>query len=842
MWWKTPFRVVILCGIRTRVHATYNSILSDNAASACDGVVSTSSVSVSTSNYSAGYDSFVGTNVLQEMLYDPNCVDIGCFSDYMSPLITAIFAASVGIIMALFTLILLGLISPCLCSRRCRRWRGWKQASEYKEVRNQMHPIAKRFLWVMFGLLTIGSLTDLILVARNDANMQSSLDKSLCETYRFMNETLNGGSTVIFEDNYGYLVEAQFPGLDNLSDVLANVTELASPNSTLMQSLYELVNVTEPIEVALVNLTSTYATLNTVMGLNAQVEAHWCVFCTNFSYYQVDTFYNHPNHPSVKAINSSLGELITEFRREIVPVINTTAPELYTTLTDIQSSLDSFVGALNTYIYDMILGNIDIFRSVFTYFNIAVIVLLIVSAVPIGFVFWEMKYGSKRPISVLPSLAPFYVTTGFTFFVFLVSGLLVLAAYFAASTCLIFEDMGSVASKISFRFADSSSVADSVAQIAVQCLSKTTNGDILDGIIVDRDSTARDKIDALTLLSAEYDTLHQAAVNGIENAPLAEDIHLVNMGTYLKSVGNVYVVSPKTLERWSTDDRYLEPSSPVLAEVWELAAESTPQCPNRVIETTNTPSGVLEYLSNYTISKTDSEWTLAGINTMNSEYIANNINTGVSTCPSGSYSSLDQIPWGNIQNTKLSVNNYSTFDCDQSTVDQGLDGFYYANATSVNCTFDQYAEYMAGFGDQIIEQAATLDALVEANFDLILNSIWSIIYDDLLAPVQYLGEQLNCQFISARWNGLTAALCGEFTPNLINLGKTMFAMGFVGLFLMIIQFILWRHRVDNYNLWKDAETSRGPQQFSTYSPERIQVTEDTDKHTTISAIITNIEP
>jgi hypothetical protein len=108
--------------------------------------------------------------------------------------------------------------------------------------------------------------------------------------------------------------------------------------------------------------------------------------------------------------------------------------------------------------------------------------------------------------------------------------------------------------------------------------------------------------------------------------------------------------------------------------------------------------------------------------------------------------------------------------------------------------------------------------------------------------VQYLGEQLNCQFISARWNGLTAALCGEFTPNLINLGKTMFAMGFVGLFLMIIQFILWRHRVDNYNLWKDAETSRGPQQFSTYSPERIQVTEDTDKHTTISAIITNIEP
>ncbi len=820
----------------------YNDIIIADTVTACVGIDTSSTITVSSSNYTVGYDSFVGTNVLQEMLYDPDCVDIGCVSTYLPNLIRAAVSASVGICMAIFVLLFLLFISPCMCSRNCRRWKGWKQLGELKESRSSLSPRGEKFVWVLFVLLSIGTLTDIVLIARNDADMKSSLDQSFCQTFKFINETMNGGTVVVFEDDYGYSVEAQFPGLGSISDVVSTLTDLANPTSDVMKGLTELATDAKPIEAAYVDLLSTYNTLNTVMKANVKVNEHTCVFCTNFTSFPDASYYNHPNYQVMKALNSSLGKIITDVRHIVLPLVDDTVPALYQTLVDLEDSLNSFVDSLNSFINESLLGNMFLIKSIFTWFSVSVIILVVLSVGPAGMVYWALVYGSKKPAEVKPSVAPFMATCAYTFLIFLVSGLLLLAAYFSASTCLIFEDVGSVAAKISFRFSSSDTVSTSVSAIVAECLSKSTDGDILSGVIVNSDSTARDYIDAITTLAGEYNTLHTAAKNGITSSVLATNTHVVNLGTYLKSVGNFYLISPSDITTLSTSSSTLISSTK--SAVWYYAMRSTPQCTDRSITIASTPTGVLNYLTDYTSSTTSTTYTIPGLNSVISKYSSNSISTGLSSC-STTYATSNLYPWGTIENMKLKIINYSSFRCDTSSTSTTTDGFYYGTSTSKTCSNSAYTTYMSTIATQSATKAGTLDTLVANNFDTLLNTVWDLIYDELLAPLQYLGEELNCQFISARWNALTAAMCSDFTPNLINLGKTMFAMGFMGFFFMIIQFIVWRHRIDNYYLWQDAHddnAARAAGRVSTYSPARIQVTQSTnsDNPKTMSVIMQNI--
>jgi hypothetical protein len=110
---------------------------------------------------------------------------------------------------------------------------------------------------------------------------------------------------------------------------------------------------------------------------------------------------------------------------------------------------------------------------------------------------------------------------------------------------------------------------------------------------------------------------------------------------------------------------------------------------------------------------------------------------------------------------------------------------------------------MQNYTNIISERATALDLAVDTNFDAIFNQLWSVINDELLSPVQWLGSTLNCQFISVRWNALFQALCVVFAPSMITLGKSLLGLGFIGLFVLIIQIIVWRHLKDNTCLWQD---------------------------------------
>jgi hypothetical protein len=240
-------------------------------------------------------------------------------------------------------------------------------------------------------------------------------------------------------------------------------------------------------------------------------------------------------------------------------------------------------------------------------------------------------------------------------------------------------------------------------------------------------------------------------------------------------------------------------------EVFQDIAASVPECPDRVVLVDSTPPGVLAQLINHTYSATPTpRYTVPGISSSISLLTQNGVSTGISTCPSTAWATQNLVPWGNLMTDKLIILNNDKFRCDFPIVVADATASTFATgAVKLTCTLANLHTYMQNYTNIISERATALDLAVDTNFDAIFNQLWAVINDELLSPVQWLGSTLNCQFISVRWNALFQALCVVFAPSMITLGKSLLGLGFIGLFVLIIQIIVWRHLKDNMCLWQD---------------------------------------
>ena len=69
----------------------------DSASWLCDNAEDDSEITIYAQ--SSGLDAFVGNNVLQELLYDPDCnLDSACFEKYKWDIISTLLVAGIGIL------------------------------------------------------------------------------------------------------------------------------------------------------------------------------------------------------------------------------------------------------------------------------------------------------------------------------------------------------------------------------------------------------------------------------------------------------------------------------------------------------------------------------------------------------------------------------------------------------------------------------------------------------------------------------------------------------------------------------------------------------------------------
>ena len=804
-----------------------NESLLNSTAYVCNSVIATR-VLPRVSKGQSGLDSFVGRNILQELLYDPDCnFDSICLHKYLNEIILTLVTVGSGIIMAAIMIVCFGLFSPCFCSRRCRQWKGWKRLREY-EFAHDMNGKLRNILGVLFGVVVLASLIDIGLAAQGKWEMDTGLNSALCSTYEFLNETLNGGEATVFQDSQGYVVDAQFPGLTHAAEVLTNLTNVISPNSTLVVKLGELMTTVRRVEQEYVLLESTFDSLTEVMRANNFSNHHECIFCRNFSKFPSDSYPNHPVNPSAEAITNSLAGVLTDMGSRLKPFLIDSLSLLYNILNDTSSGIDSFVSNLTSLINDTVLKNLDLIYDIFKIFDISIILALSLTALPIlmgACVLAVGAYGSARgdiysdashpPTAPWVAGLPIAVTFVTTLFTFLVAGVLLVAAYGLASVCLVMEDAGSIAAKMSFRFG-TPEISARVVAIVGQCLRSDSDGDILSAITIDADSTARDKIGALTALGGEFTVMRNAIDNGQTNTNLSTNRYLSNMGVYLASVGNLYIITAEEqanmLSNFSdfipTNSSLVFNTSEAIGEaLFNETARTAPQCAPRSVWSNSTPPGVLQALSNYTsIPGPIPGYSVGGYVDMISALTLNNVSTGVNdTCPAVAVPDANLVPWGNLVSTKIAMMNKTTYRCDQPGVQYTPSTMSYSPlSVQLHCNASAYGTYMATFGARIATQAARVDAVVGANYQNIFDQLWSVIYDELMQPAQWLGSTLNCQFISLRWNTLFNSLCMVLTPTLILLGKLLLGLGFAGVYVLVMQIAVWRHLKDNMCLWQDT--------------------------------------
>ena len=218
-----------------------------------------------------------------------------------------------------------------------------------------------------------------------------------------------------------------------------------------------------------------------------------------------------------------------------------------------------------------------------------------------------------------------------------------------------------------------------------------------------------------------------------------------------------------------------------------------------------TPPGVLALLSNYTFDSISNEYSLQGFSSTISELSSNGVSTGFSTCPTSQTATQNLTPWGNLLTLKKNVMAFTQYQCSVPKVTYNSTTLAYnLTSTKASCTQSQLSTYMRTYGTNLLTQAEKVDNTVDTYFNSIFDSIWSLINVQLMQPIKDLGTTLNCQFISTRWNALFRSLCITFTPSLIQLGNTLYALGFAGVFILLVQIIVWRHLKDNYCHWRDT--------------------------------------
>ena len=783
----------------------------------------------------SGLDSYVGVNVLQTMIYNPDCsFDSTCIEQYLSELTSTLISASGGILIMLIVVLLFILFSPCLCSRRFRQWSGWKQWREYKYSR-EFSPSLRRIIVFLGVLVSLGALVDVALIAQEKKEMDEGLNGSLCQVYLFMNQTLNGGGATVFEDSEGYIANAAFPGLTNAGEVVSELAVLVAPESPLVQELNSLMNLTGLVEEQYLLMLGLFTTLNEVMQTNAVYQNHTCVFCSNFSTYPSADYDVNPSHPSLVAINSSLSAVISMLREQLKPFMVDQLRSLHNALTETESTINSAADNLSWIFNSYVISDLDLINSLFNVLDISLIILLVVTFIPIGlcaYTLWKGARGvsSDPPVDPRVASVPMWISLIYTVLVFTLGGVILIGAHILASGCLIMEDMGSVAAKASYRFTDSKEATDRVVAITQECLEVNTDGDILSAIILDGQSTARDKINALTALEGEFYVLNAAIAAGNTSINLSQNVFLDNMGKYLASVGDLYLMNSTTQSLLIETNASFIPNLNYSAifntnqnrgfEIFFTTASTAPQCLERNVVAADTPPGVLALLANYSSSNLDDDLTsIPGIDSFIHTLASESVSTGTDTCPANAYPSSNLVPWGNLLQLKLNILYNQSFSCSVPSLTYSPANLSFTLSSSTDtCNSTEYAKYMASYRDRIAAQALVVDTVVAENFDAIFNETWDVLYGQLLQPAQYVGSNLNCQFISIRWNALFDSLCIVFTPTLIRLGKTLLALGFVGVFALIVQIVIWRHLKDNMCLWRDSvSAARDPRRGTTFA-------------------------
>merc|ERR1711966_455789 len=121
----------------------------------------------------------------------------------------------------------------------------------------------------------------------------------------------------------------------------------------------------------------------------------------------------------------------------------------------------------------------------------------------------------------------------------------------------------------------------------------------------------------------------------------------------------------------------------------------------------------------------------------------------------------------------------------------------------VQCTLEQFTDYIAGFDERIQNTMARVDATTGGTAGKINGDMRNLLMDQVISPFRTIIDGIQCNWLAEYYQETVWGVCYQGVGGMTKIGAVYVGLGFLLVLLIVIMYALWRRAVDNVKL-RDA--------------------------------------
>lgn len=750
-------------------------------------------------------NTLVGENVIAEMILDPACTNLQCFSLYQAKLQQAAYHALFGAAFAIVAAALWVFFLPCACCRCWRQCPCWFCCTESSFPSNFSGFAQMCGLIYLVACVGLGMAGVIISMNMRDASTSASA-MLVCDAYTTLN---NGLSGILSQGGSNY-----FPGFNTTANLFKWVDANLTANSAFMTNATGTLTASANLATSVTAMSNGLTALQTTLQLNNFVGDYECVFCT-------------------AALGSDgntglIANTSAQISNSVAFGLNGARTQLSTMIYD--ANMFSAVDQLQSYILTLNSSWTNTYSQwAVTNFNVVQdylqrerdylmplcmcclfpLILGILSVV-LGLCrsdSYTFSNPNMRPASPVCASCAWCCTLIYAFFIFIIGTIMYLATYVGKSGCGLLQDPVNSAAGLSLKFGVSSDLVLSQIPVLVShCLAAGADGDLIDNLLVNN-RTIKQNID-YSLPMATSQSAMNAAVSGamkITQSPNNNQTYFLNLISAMNGIGALMLPHNFTTAYNVTSGGQVynaqTSQNSGQTNLWNTAVASSPSCLDTTYNLTLAPAGLVAGLQNMGYSNQyNGMYSIKGTQTyMNAASGSYGYSELSGSCSNSTANvSLTHHPWDELFNSRNYLMNSANtpFTCVSLNATTGT--VLGSNA----CNLTDFDTSLRNMSTVLSSIAANVDSL-GSTYTSILNGTYASVKANITDPITTLLSDMNCGFISSGYNSIVGHLCNNKVPALAGIGLMWIVYGVVSLALVFLEFFIWRHLKDNRCLWAD---------------------------------------
>lgn len=146
----------------------------------------------------------------------------------------------------------------------------------------------------------------------------------------------------------------------------------------------------------------------------------------------------------------------------------------------------------------------------------------------------------------------------------------------------------------------------------------------------------------------------------------------------------------------------------------------------------------------------------------------------------------------------------------KACVKEATDGSLKINRLEVRCTLAEFVTYVKSFENKIAKIFEALDTEVDNTKTSIVTGLRALLNKHLLEPIAGLVAGMTCNFLGLSFQAFIDGLCFQAVVGFDSIANSYVGCAVISMMLVIVMYIVWRLRIDNYNCAKEKIGKNDP--------------------------------